>query len=66
MEHFVDDFSILIDDITAGRIQISVNPFMKWLRAKILQIQNKICRVINGFREGTEAGKEFNKTDPGL
>lgn len=63
MEHFVDDFSILIDDITTGRIQISVNPFMKWLRMKILQIQNKIYRIINVFREEKEVKKEFNKTE---
>ena len=63
MEHFVDDFSILIDDITKGRVQVNTNPFLKWIRMKKLQIQKKIYGMYDGFRKGKAEKKELNKTD---
>jgi len=63
MEHFVDDFSILIDDITKGRVQVKINPCLKRLRMKKLQMQNKIYRMYDSFRKGKTEKKELNKTD---
>lgn len=64
MKHFVDDFSILVDDIIKGRVQVNINPCLKWLRMKKLQIQNnKIYGMYKGFRKGKTEKKELNKTD---